>query len=178
MGVADMTIDAASVEAALFRSTGVELGGMQYGPAIDPASRKYKASGKGVGHVYIHGADVDPLSKTTGLAKKSRYVDHQTMVGVIVEILKHAQGQAALRSLDSNPSAEIWLHGNMAIPVTGAWYGYAQNETVKRKIITAAINMRAHGDALFITSSYPDRLQAALNPLAAVFVPKGPAKVV
>ena len=62
MGVADLKFDTAMVESALFRSTGVALEGMQYGPAIDPTKRSYKNSGKGVGHVYLHASDVDELS--------------------------------------------------------------------------------------------------------------------
>src|SRR5262249_45188072 len=72
MGVKDMTIDTASIEAALFRSTGVVYAGMQYGPANDPTQRAYNASGKGRGHVYMHGADLDPQSNTSGPAHKSR----------------------------------------------------------------------------------------------------------
>jgi hypothetical protein len=33
LGVQNMTYDTAAVEAALFRSTGIKYGGMQYGPA-------------------------------------------------------------------------------------------------------------------------------------------------
>jgi hypothetical protein len=58
MGVAGAVYDTAMVEAALFRSGGVRLENYAYGPATnpDPAAgfRKYVASGKGVGHVYVH----------------------------------------------------------------------------------------------------------------------------
>jgi hypothetical protein len=165
MGVANQTYDKAMVESALFRSGGVALGNYAYGPATNPdptaGFRNYKTSGKGVGHVYIHvsGSGDDIGGHGVGLDKKSRYADHETMVSVIVEILKHTLAKEALQRLDQNPGSQEWLHGHSAIPVTGAWYGYAQNETAKRKIIKASINLRSHGDALFISSSYPEAFQ-------------------
>ena len=93
MGVAGTVYDTAMVEAALFRSGGVKLENYAYGPATnpDPAAgfRKYVASGKGVGHVYVHteGGGDDISGHGTGLVGKSRYVDHMTMVGAIVEAL-------------------------------------------------------------------------------------------
>ena len=51
----------------------------------------------------------------------------------------------------------------------GAWYGFAPNETNKKKIVTASINLRSHGDALFISSSYPEDFQA--DPVPAVSNP-------
>jgi hypothetical protein len=165
MGVADHVYDKAMVESALFRSGGVNLANYAYGPATNPdpsaGFRNYKTSGKGVGHVYIHveGSGDDVSGHGVGLAKKSRYADHETMVSVIVEILKHPSARAALQRLVANPGSQEWLHGPSGIPVTGAWYGYAQNETVKRKIVKASINLRSHGDALFISSSYPEAFQ-------------------
>jgi len=136
-----------------------------YGPATnpDPAAgfRSYKKQGSGVGHVYVHvegsGNDVTGLGE--GLTKKSRFADHQTAIAVIVEILAHASGKAALKRLDDNPGTQEWLHGPTAVPLTGAWYGFGAGETVKRKIVTAAINLRSHGDALFISSCYPEHFQ-------------------
>jgi hypothetical protein len=162
MGVADHVYDTAMVEAALFRSGGVKLESYAYGPATnpDPAAgfRSYKTQGQGVGHVYIHvegnGNEVGGFG--SGLAKKSRYADHQTMVAVIVEILQHPIARNALQRLDTNLGSQEWLHGTTAIPVIGAWYGYAQNDSLKRKISKASINLRSHGDALFISSSYPE----------------------
>jgi hypothetical protein len=167
MGVADHVYDKAMVESALFRSGGVTLESYAYGPATnpDPAAgfRKYGASGKGVGHVYVHveGSGDDVSGHGPGLAKKSRYADHETMVSVIVEIMKHANVVAALRRLDANPGTQEWLHGDSAVPVTGAWYGFAQNEATKRKITKVSINLRSHGDALFISSSYPEAFQVS-----------------
>jgi hypothetical protein len=143
MGVAGLTWGAAMVESALFRSGGVKLENYAYGPATNPDAaagfRTYKNQGAGVGHVYIHvsGGGDDTVGRNVGLDKKSRYADRST-----------------------NPGGQCWLHGASAITISGVWYGYAPNETVKRKIITAAINMRSHGDALFISSSYPETLQA------------------
>lgn len=173
MGVADHVYDTAMVESVLFRSTGVKLDGMQYGPATNPATRSYKASGKGVGHVYMHTADKEALSGLAGPAKKSRFQDQVTMVGVIVDILASAEGKAALLQLDAPPAKPdgIWLHGAHALPVSKPWYGYEQGGKVLKKIKTVALNMRAHGDALFITSVYPDQCHAGLNPHAAPFVP-------
>ncbi|GJD53353.1 hypothetical protein OPKNFCMD_6128 [Methylobacterium crusticola] len=175
MGVADHAWDAGMVEAALFRSGGVKQASYRYGPATnpDPAAgfRHYKP--KGVGHAFVHvaGAGSDLVGHGAGLAKKSRYADEPTAIAVIVEILNTAQGLAALRRLDANPGSTEWLHGATAVPITGAWYGYAPNETGRRKILTASINLNSHGEALFIHSSYPEGLQAATPPAA----PAGPA---
>ena len=178
MPVADHTYDAAMVEAALFRSAGVKVENYAYGPATnpDPAAgfRSYKKQGSGVGHVYIHveGKGDERIEWGEGLAKKSRFADRQTMIGVIVEILRHPTARAALQRLDQNPGSQEWLHGPSAIPLTGAWYGYSPNETNKRRILTASINMRSHGDALFISSSYPESLHA--DPIVAVPAPVPP----
>ena len=167
MGVANHIYDKAMVESALFRSGGVKLSNYAYGPATNPDPsakfRNYKTSGKGVGHVYIHleGSGNDVSGHSTGLAKKSRYADHETMVSVIVEILQHSLAKSALQRLDDNPGTQEWLHGNSGVPIASAWYGYAQNDSVKRKIIRASINLRSHGDALFISSSYPDKFQGS-----------------
>lgn len=170
MGVADFSYDKAAVEAALFRSGGVPLESYAYGPATNPdpsaGFRKYKASGKGVGHVYIHveGSGNDVEGHGAGLAKKSRFADHETMISAIVEALQHTTARAALRRLDQNLGSQEWLHGASAIPLAGAWYGYAQNETVKRKILKVALNLRSHGDALFISSAYPEEFQVDPTP--------------
>ncbi len=171
MGVADYQYDKAAVESAWFRSGGVKLSNYAYGPATnpDPAAgfRNYKPSGKKVGHVYIHveGAGDDVSGHGAGLANRSRFADHDTMVTVIAQALGHSTARAALKRLDENPGTQEWLHSSSAIPVTGAWYGYAQNETTKRKILTVALNLRSHGDALFISSSYPNAFQ--VDPPAA-----------
>ena len=164
MPVADFEYDIAMVESVLFRSTGVKLDGMQYGPATNPATRPYNTSGKGIGHVYLHTADQEELSKRIGPMHKSRFQDTITMVGVVVDVLASPGGKAALKWLDDHPTvaAGLWLHGGTALPVSKAWYGYEQNGTVLKKIKSAALNMRAHGDALFITSVYPDRFHAGM----------------
>jgi hypothetical protein len=167
MGVANHIYDKAMIESALFRSGGVKLGNYAYGPATNPDSsagfRNYKTTGKGVGHVYVHleGSGNDVSGHGIGLAKKSRYADHETMVSVIIEILQHSLAKSALQRLDSNPGTQEWLHGSSGVPIAGAWYGHAQNDSVKRKIIKASINLRSHGDALFISSSYPEEFQGS-----------------
>jgi hypothetical protein len=164
MGVADTKWDHGMVEAALFRSGGVSHQSYQYGPATNPdpkaGFRQYKPNG--VGHVFVHvkGKGSDILGHGSGLAHKSCYDDEVTAIGVIIEILNSPRGKAALRRLDDNPGTQEWLHGSSSVPISGAWYGYAPNENKKRKILSASINMRSHGDALFIHSSYPERLQA------------------
>jgi hypothetical protein len=179
MPVADHEYDAAMVEAALFRSSGVKLESYAYGPATnpDPAAgfRNYKKKGAGVGHVYIHVEEKGDGKNDwgEGLSKKSRYADRQTMLAAIVEILAHPTAKAALKRLDQNPGSQEWLHGPSAVPLKGAWYGFGPDETAKKKIVTASINLRSHGDALFISSSYPEDLQA--DPLPAVQAP-APAK--
>ena len=175
MPVADHEYDAAMVESALFRSSGVKLESYAYGPATnpDPAAgfRNYKKKGSGVGHVYVHveGKGDEKNDWGEGLAKKSRYADRQTMIAAIVEILAHPTAKAALKRLDQTPGSQEWLHGPSAIPLKGAWYGFGPGESDKKKIVTASINLRSHGDALFISSSYPEDLQA--DPLPAVPAP-------
>ena len=162
MGVATMTFDTAAVEAALFRSTGVAYGSMQYGPATNPASRvltkKMQDKGTGVGHVFMHDAHHDPITGLQAPNSKSAYQNHTVMVAVIVEILASTKGKQALKWLDDHPTSTEgkWLHGATALPVTGDWYGCAQGSRELKKIKTASINIRSHGDALFITSSYPE----------------------
>jgi hypothetical protein len=166
MGVADLTFDASMVESALFRSSGVKPDSYQYGPATNPdpskGFRSYPASGTGVGHDYVHvqGKGDGKESWGEGLAKKSRYADRATMIGVLVEALKHPTAMEALKKLDATPGRQEWLQGGKAVPMKGVWYGYAQDETTKRKIEKVSINMRSHGDALFISSSYPEDFQA------------------
>lgn len=162
MGVADLNFDTAMVEAALFRSTGVVYGGMQYGPATNPATRnltnKQATKGTGVGHVFMHDADRDPLTGLHAPMSKSAYENHTVMVAVLVEVLASAKGKQALKWLDDHPEAGngLWLHGATGIPVTGDWYGYPQGSNALKKITKASINIRSHGDALFITSTYPE----------------------
>ena len=164
MGVADHTWDAGMVEAALFRSGGVDHNSYQYGPATnpDPAAgfREYKPNG--VGHVFVHvaGSGSDLIGHGSGLMSKSCYADEATAIAVVLEILNSTAGKAALKRLDQNPGTFEWLHGPTAVNITGAWYGYAPHQNYRRKIITASINLKSHGDALFIHSTYPERLQA------------------
>ena len=73
--------------------------------------------------------------------------------------------RAAAR-LDALASPQEWLHGAHAIPVTGAWYGYPRNSGALRKIKTIAINLRSHGDALFISSVYPEGFQTYADVLS------------
>jgi hypothetical protein len=164
MSVADTDYDIAMVESVLFRSTGVKLDGMRYGPATNPATRPYTASGKGVGHVYMHTAEKEELSQRTGPGHKSRFQDNLTMIGVLVDILASREGKLALAWLDDNPTVAsgIWLRGASSLPVSKAWYGYEQNGNDLKKIKSVALNMRAHGPALFITSVYPDQFHAGL----------------
>ena len=163
MPVANTTFDAAMVEAALFRSSGVGLQNYAFGPATnpDPAAgfRKYTNKGTGVGHTYLHVEGPSDEGGVAGPIKKSRFQDRQTLIGVLVEALATSQGKTALAELDKNPGSQQWVKG---IPVTGPWYGYDMKSTDRRKVLTTAINIRSHGDALFISSAYPDSLQASL----------------
>ena len=95
----------------------------------------------------------------TGLAKRSRYADNATMVSWLAEALRHPSALAALQHLDSSVGSQVCLHGAYAVPVTGHWYGYSQNDPAKRKIAKSSINMRSHGDALFLSPTYPEELQ-------------------
>lgn len=160
MGVADFTYDRGMVEAALFRSGGTGLARYAYGPALPPSMRNPKSSGKGVGHVYIHvkGSGDDLVGEGSGRDDRSLFADTAAAVGAIVEIMTHTSVRAALRRLDQDPkpNEQEWIK---SIPLANPWYGYEQHSNVKKKIATCAINMRSHGDALFISSCYPDSFQ-------------------
>jgi len=174
MGVAGIEYTKAHIEAALFRSAGVPLKSYAYGPATNPDSsapgsnRNYKPSGKKVGHVYIHvkGGGDDTTGRQSDLANRSRFADLETTIGALVEAMKHVDVKAALQRLDALASPQEWLHGAHAIPVTGAWYGYPRNSGALRKIKTIAINLRSHGDALFISSVYPEGFQTYADVLS------------
>lgn len=167
MGVATGKFDTAGVEAALFRSTGVVYSGMQYGPATNPATRnltnKQASKGTGVGHVFMHDADTDPLTGLHAPMSKSAFQNHTVMVAALVEVLASVKGKQALQWLDDHPgSAEgLWLHGATGLAVTGDWYGYPQGGNALKKITKVSINIRSHGDALFITSTYPEAFAGA-----------------
>lgn len=169
MGVSSHTFDKGMVEAALSRSGGVGLGAYAYGPELPESMRNAKPTGKKVGHVYIHvkGDGDNLVGANAGRDDRSLFADTQTAVNAIVEVLATATCKSALGRLDQDPqpNAQEWIK---SIPVTGHYYGYAagQNAT-KRKIATVAINMRSHGDALFISSCYPDSFQAAPAPALA-----------
>lgn len=158
MGVSTLTFDKAMVIRALSRSGGTALGSYAYGPELPDSMRNPKATGKGVGHVYIHvdsGGD-DVVGRGSGRMDRSVFADTDTVVNVIVGIMTATTVKAALARLDQDPQpnqGQEWLKG---LAVTGDYYGYPQNSSDKKKIKTVAINMRSHGDALFISSCYPD----------------------
>jgi hypothetical protein len=161
MGVAQHTYDKSMVESALFRSGGTKLTSYQYGPALPPSMRNPKNSGKGVGHVYIHvkGSGDDIVGQNQGRSDRSLFTDTNTAVNAIVEIMKTQTVVDALKRLDQDPQPNIqeWLKD---IPVVGPFYGHAKEQgDYPRKIATVTINMRSHGDALFISSCYPESFQ-------------------
>ena len=157
MGVSTLTFDKAMVIRALSRSGGTPLGSYQYGPELPDSMRKVKDTGTGVGHVYIHvdGGGDDIVGKGSGRMDRSVFDSTETAVNAIVEIMTGTQVMAALKRLDQDPqpNQQEWLE---QLPVAGDYYGFAQNSNSKNKIKTVAINMRSHGDALFISSCYPD----------------------
>lgn len=161
MGVSTLTFDKPMVIRALSRSGGTELGSYAYGPELPDSMRNPKATGTGVGHVYIHvdGGGDSTVGRNSGRMDRSVFDCSETAVNVIVELMKTATVKAALTRLDQDPQPNVqeWLK---KIPVTGDYYGFAQNSDAKKKIKTAAINMRSHGDALFISSCYPDSFVA------------------
>lgn len=168
MGLADFTYDKAMVEAALFRSGGTQLSRYQYGPALPLSMRNPKASGKGVGHVYIHvkGSGDSVVGQNSGRDDRSLFADTNTAINAIVEIMTTRTVRDALSRLDQypQPNEQEWLKN---IPVNGPYYGYAREQgDYRRKIATVAINMRSHGDALFISSCYPDNFQ--IGPAALI----------
>ena len=161
MGVSTLAFDKAMVIRALSRSGGTALGSYAYGPELPDSMRNAKATGKGVGHVYIHvdSAGDDTVGKGSGRMDRSVFDSTDTAVNAIVEIMSTNTIKTALARLDQDPqpNAQEWLKG---ITVTGDHYGFAQNSETKKKIKTVAINMRSHGDALFISSCYPDSFVA------------------
>lgn len=166
MGVSTLNFDKGMVERALSRSGGTKLGDYAYGPELPPSMRNAKASGKGVGHVYIHvkGSGDSTVGANSGRDDRSLFKDTQTAIDAIVEIMTHQSVKDALGRLDQDPqpNAQEWIKG---IPVSGHFYGYAREQgDYPRKISTVAINMRSHGDALFISSCYPDGFQVGPTP--------------
>lgn len=161
MGVSEFTYDKGMVEAALFRSGGTKLERYAYGPALPPSMRNPRANGRGVGHVYIHvkGGGDDVIGANSGRNDRSLFADTRTLIDCVVEIMKNPTVRAALLRLDQDPQPndQEWLKN---IPVIGNYYGYSAGQgDYPRKITTVAINMRSHGDALFISSCYPDGFQ-------------------
>ena len=187
MGVADHTFDNGMIESALSRATGVLLESYSYGPETNPdpgaGFRKYRnrKKGTGVGHTYLHVDGPSDSGGVSGRMDKSRFADRQTLIQTLVAAFGVSGGDAqqGLQWLDANPGKECWIK-KVNVRNLGTWYGYEAGSTAKKKIETISINMRSHGDALFISSAYPDTLCAvlapptsALNPNAKVFVPGG-----
>ena len=161
MGVSNLTFDKSMVERALSRSGGTSLNDYAYGPELPDSMRNAKPTGKKVGHVYIHvkGSGDSIVGKNTGRDDRSLFQDTQTAINAIVEIMTTTQVKDALKRLDQDPqpNQQEWIKN---IPVSGHYYGYAREQgDYPRKIATVAINMRSHGDALFISSCYPDGFQ-------------------
>ena len=46
--------------------------------------------------------------------------------------------------------------------MVGDYYGRARGQENTGKIVSVSINLRSHGDALFISSCYPDGFQTGL----------------
>lgn len=166
MGVAEITWTRNAIERAISRSRAVKLAQYAYGPELPDTHRQPKTSGKGVGHTYIHvegtGA-ADHLGRGSGLQKKSRFADFDTMVTCIVQVMRLPPVKDALGRLDANPGNDHqeWLHH---LPVTGEVKGYRQHGTTLEKIKDISINMRSHGDALFISSCYPEAFHTTAAP--------------
>jgi hypothetical protein len=176
MGVANQVWTTAAVESAIFRSEGIAPARMLYGPAPDPnpaaGFRNYSPTGAGHLNVHVEGVVFEGAGGGA-LAHKSRYQNQTMAVRCITEALNTgmAGGQPVnshwLQVLDDHPGAQLWLAGTGGGPkngpgivVTGDYYGYQQNSPNLRKIVRISINLRSHGDALFIHSSYPDQLVA------------------
>ena len=185
MGVAEHKFNRGMIESALSRAGGVNLDNYQYGPETNPnptagfRNYKNKKKGTGVGHTYLHVQGPSDAGGVSGRADKSRFADTDTLLGTLVEVFGVENGvvQKALQSLDAKPGSQEWLK---VIAITGAWYGYGANSNDKKKITSISVNLRSHGDALFISSAYPDGLTAIpvahtskLNPSAKAFVPGG-----
>ncbi|MDV7143979.1 hypothetical protein R3X27_14925 [Tropicimonas sp. TH_r6] len=158
MGVSNLNFDRGMIERALSRSGGTALTAYAYGPELPQSMRNAKPTGKKVGHVYIHvkGSGDSTVGAGAGRDDRSLFVDTQTAIAAIVEIMTHQKVKDALARLDQDPqpNEQEWIH---AIPVSGHFYGYARAQgDYPRKISTVSINMRSHGDALFISSCYPD----------------------
>ena len=177
MGVANQVWTTAAVEAAIFRSEGIAPSHMQYGPAPNPNAsagfRHYTPTGAGHLNVHVKSGVLFQGQGGGGLGHKSRYQNARVAVECITEALNKgmANGQSVnsywLGWLDSNPGQQLWLAGagggpknGPGIAVTGDFYGYLANSNSLMKIERISVNLRSHGDALFIYSSYPDKLVA------------------
>jgi hypothetical protein len=177
MGVANQKWTTADIESAIFRSEGIKPANLQYGPAPnpDPAAGFRQYDPTGVAHLNVH---VDGVvfegAGGGGLAHKSRYQNKTVAVAVLVDALNNgmAGGQSVnshwLKWLDDHPGSQLWLAGTgggpkngPGITIAGDYYGYQAGGGALMKIERIAVNLRSHGDALFIYSSYPDKLVAA-----------------
>ena len=187
MGVADHTFDVGMIESALSRASGVLLDSYAYGPETNPdptaGFRKYRNRKEktGVGHTYLHVEGPSDAGGVSGRMDKSRFADRQTLIQTLVAAFGVSNGDAqkGLQWLDANPGKECWLK-KVKVRDLGTWYGHEPGSTTKKKVEFISINMRSHGDALFISSAYPAKLGAVfvpptstLNPNAKAFVPGG-----
>jgi hypothetical protein len=167
MGVAELTFDAAIVEAAPLRSGGTPLQRYACGPALPFAIRSPKAPRKAAGHVHGHveGGGDDLVGRGSGRDDRSPFADTRTPVRVIVAIMTRPRVREAPGRLDGTPDAtgrQEWLR---RIPVTGAPYDRARHQPDdRRQIETVAIHMRSHGDAPFVSSCRPDAFRVGPSP--------------
>lgn len=104
---------------------------------------------KDVGHTFRHVESSAP-------AGKSVYIDQHTAIMVTMQILNSAQGQNALRDLETQNLA---LYDNTTQRVTanieGSWYGKSSVGGDRKRILEGRCEITKLGSMLWVHSTYP-----------------------
>lgn len=155
----------AEAKAAVDRSNGQALSN---GPD-DPRNRQpYNATGKQLGHEYMHRGHIQRYNSAgdhptgtrtlkpqeSNMLKKSRTENRDMSYRLTEYLLNTPAVQNALGDLDNNVgNPQKWLKN---VPVSdNTLYGFAGGGDVPRQITAAAINLRKINGELFVASVYP-----------------------
>jgi hypothetical protein len=155
----------AEAKAAIDRSNGQRL---STGPGEPDQRQPYNATGKQLGHEYMHRGHVERYNtagdhpsgtrtlsqRQANMLAKSRTENRDMSYRLAEYLLNTPQVQQELGDLDNNVgNPQKWLKH---VPVTdNTLYGFAAGSDAPRQITAAAINVRKIGGELFVASVYP-----------------------
>jgi hypothetical protein len=150
---------------AIARSNGQPL---SKGPDSPQSRGPYNATGKKLGHEYMHRGHVDqqnrPLThQHNNMLEKSRSENRLASARLTQYLLNSADGQQALARLDqaNDPKLQEWLK---KVDVTDKTiYGFEGGGDVPKQVTKAAINIRKIGGQLFVASVYPAEFAGERN---------------